>query len=93
MKRVELKGAEAKRVIDLAKGTKNFVPFLDGEGRHGQYCLLPEQITDKPLCAESTLNNDYKGNEAVYDWMIKQNILICGIWDSRFYRCVEINYD
>ncbi len=90
---VELKGAEAQKLIDLAKGTKNFIPFPDVEGSYGRYRLLPEWITGKPLCAESVLYNDYEGNEAVYDWMIKQNIGCCSICDSHFYRCVEVAYD
>lgn len=68
-------------IKNMVKASANYC-YDWGNGKYyARYILVPSWVTEKPLSLEGC---DYDGNEAVYDWMLKNNIQQFELEDGKF---------
>ena len=76
-----------EEIKNMIKVSANYSYHILAHEWRAYYVITPSWITEKPLSLEGC--KDYDGNEAVYDWMLENGIVMLKLEDGK----VQVTFD
>lgn len=76
-----------EEIKNMIKASANYQYDMFSRGWYARYVITPSWVTEKPLSLEGC--EDYDGNEAVYDWMLENGIVMLKLEDGK----VQVIFD